>query len=224
MFSAARGLYSFDATLDISGEFTQYPVKGDLYLGVILPEGGTAVTWAADTALQHGFVPILEDIDLGTPARFSVSDLLQQPVEHTFTGAEPSGMYSVFALVVRAGADPTNNYNWVSAVMQPLMVNMTGMISNFPGQSSSPGYQPQDIAEAVVIFTAYEDIPLVTAKVGNLLLAGDVESLSGPVPEVIQMSEEGFMGGMQAGVPVKLYLMQSQDGDFYYPIGMEAVR
>lgn len=223
-FSAFPGLYSFDVSVNLSEEFTTFPIKGDLYLGVMLPGGGSTLTWSADSALQRGFVPILEDIDLGMPAHFSVSDLLGHAVEHSFTGAEPPGMYSVFALVVWAGADPTNNGNWISAVMQPLMVNVPAMISDNPSQSSSPAYQPQDIADAVVVFTAYEDIPLVTADVGNLLLVGEAASLSGPVPEVIQMSEEGFMGGMQAGVPVKLYLKQSQDGAFYYPVGMGAIR
>jgi hypothetical protein len=96
---------------------------GDLYFGVILPNG-TIYTWAGDAneaSLREGLTPIASNLDLRQELLFDLNATVGD-VQHVFTRDDPAGMYSVFALLVRAGANPTQENSWYEADMRPLIV------------------------------------------------------------------------------------------------------
>ncbi|MDR0779756.1 MAG: hypothetical protein LBF16_03550 [Pseudomonadales bacterium] len=200
--------YFFDAVVEVLDNAVQQ--KGDLYFGAISSDGVTAATWTS-AGLASGFTPIAKDIDVGTPRRFSVSNLLGKAPQYSFIPGTPAGMYLVFALIAKAGSNPTVPDNWLAGVMRPLMVGnvMASSVLSVPD-----GYRlmTEDEADAVVIFTPSRTIAMAAGQTDlDLMLEGTVQlvrPLSGPdVPKQIMILASTIMGSVvEAGVPVKILL------------------
>ncbi|MES2605479.1 MAG: hypothetical protein V4603_11115 [Pseudomonadota bacterium] len=115
--------HSLSANIRIPADALKIQV--DLYFGVIRPGGTGTTTWinaATGPALQTGMSPLLKGINMGTAATITTTELFGHDVEHVFTGKEPAGMYLLFALLVAAGADPSNTKTWLGVDMTPLFV------------------------------------------------------------------------------------------------------
>jgi hypothetical protein len=108
----------FDATVCRSNTL---PV--DVYFGVIIP-GGRTFTWnSALTSvpiLVEGLIPAAQNV---TTTFFHAAASLGGVPQHTFSSTHPLGLYSVFVLLVSAGANPADASRWFAASMSPLMVS-----------------------------------------------------------------------------------------------------
>lgn len=126
--------YSFDATISFPGAFFgDYPVKSDVYFGIIPPGKDSASTWVAEAgaqSLKSGLTPIAHSIEMSQNSTFSISGILGQSIQYSPKGDEPQGMYSVFALLVVSDTDPSDTLNWIGINMAPLFIREapTGLI------------------------------------------------------------------------------------------------
>jgi hypothetical protein len=115
--------YRLDAVVDVPGG---YLLKGDLYFGLILPGGGRILTLGTDggsLSLKEGLVPIAQGLDLAHKSTIKVSTILGKEVDVSFTGAEPQGMYLIFAVLMIAGTTPdlNNSNGWMDINIKPLV-------------------------------------------------------------------------------------------------------
>ncbi|WP_432745604.1 hypothetical protein ABXJ76_07335 [Methylobacter sp. G7] len=131
IFSAGIGqyfptsTYYFNATISFPGAFVGTPFKGDVYFGVIPPENNRSFTWVTDggvNSLKEGLIPIARDIGISQNSTFSLSSTLGQSIQYAFKNTESAGMYSIFALLVASGADPSVTRNWIGINMVPLVI------------------------------------------------------------------------------------------------------
>lgn len=123
--SALPTTYSFDASISFPGAFWGSPVKGDVYFGVIPPGKDRSLTWVADggaQSLKEGLTPIARGIEMTQNSTFNVSTTLGRSIQYAFKNTEPTGMYSVFALLVVSGTDPAVTQNWIGINMTPLFL------------------------------------------------------------------------------------------------------
>jgi hypothetical protein len=126
--------YSFNATISFPGAFFgDYPVKSDVYFGLIPPGKDGASTWVAEAgaqSLKGGLTPIAHGIEMSQNSTFSISGILGQSIQYSPKGGEPQGMYSVFALLVVSDTDPSDTRNWIGINMVPLFIREapTGLI------------------------------------------------------------------------------------------------
>lgn len=121
--SAGRSPYTISASVERFG--TIKGAKGDLYLGVILPQQKGVLTWYAMDgvpAISAEFKPLVSGIDLTDTSTFIVSSVLNRQIEFSFTGHEPAGLYLVFALLVGSGENPSDAQNWLGINIVPLVV------------------------------------------------------------------------------------------------------
>jgi hypothetical protein len=85
------------------------PVTADVYVGVLLPTGSILTSrFPVPQQLETGLVPLVRGVTIGTGSPGFISF-----VGHVFNGSEPSGLYTVFALLVTSDADPTDSRNWL---------------------------------------------------------------------------------------------------------------
>lgn len=95
----------------------------DVYLGVLMP-GGSVVSWIPGPAnapvLVGGWSPAGRGI---TAATLSGASLLGSDPQHLFTWGHPPGLHSVFVVLVRSGANPTDPAQWFGASMSPLVIS-----------------------------------------------------------------------------------------------------
>lgn len=115
--------YRLDAVVDVPGG---YLLKGDLYFGLILPGSGRILTLGTDggsLSLKEGLVPIAQGLDLAHKSTIKVSSILGKDVDVSFTGAEPQGMYLIFAILMIAGTTPdlNNSNGWLDINIKPLV-------------------------------------------------------------------------------------------------------
>ncbi|MDR0781996.1 MAG: hypothetical protein LBF16_15150 [Pseudomonadales bacterium] len=212
--------YLIDAEVEVLHEVPY--VKWDLYIGLILPGGSLSddsgiITWSADKSVHNNLTPIATRLDLSKRGRFSVSDIVKQPIEHSFTDVDPTGMYLVFALIVPEGADPAIPSSWQAAITRPLIVGEAKSVSIMV-------FHPAKPPDAVIIFTPRQTImPLVSAREKDLLLEGTIESISGPVPKAIMIPAYTVIRGVEAGIPLEMSLMKFPDKDAYYPVDVAEI-
>lgn len=117
--------YYFNATISFPGAFVGTPFKGDIYFGVIPPENNRSFTWVTDggvNSLKEGLTPIVRDVAMTQNSTFSLSSTLGQSIQYGFKNTESAGMYSIFALLVPSGADPSVTRNWIGINMVPLVI------------------------------------------------------------------------------------------------------
>lgn len=123
-FSASKqSSYTFDTSIQYQGGFL---LKTDLYFGILLPGKNKVLAWVNNgerVSLQDKMIPIAKSIDLKEKSVFNLSNVLGRNIQYTFTGAEPSGMYLIFTLLVVSGTDPANTQNWIGVNMSPLFFN-----------------------------------------------------------------------------------------------------
>ena len=124
-FSADRGgpAFSFHANVYIPPGSIN--VDGDLYFGVITPDGEVAYTWAKEGeefSLSKGMRPILKDIWLGEESAITTFDIVGHDLSYELPEQLAPGMYYVFALLVGAGMPPADPQNWIQVGMTPLVV------------------------------------------------------------------------------------------------------
>lgn len=113
--------YFFTATLDVPEGGPS--IAADVYFGLNTPGNETVLTWKKAPegfVLARGMTPVMRVENLHIPAKISVPDA--QGASYKFSGHEKAGMYTVFALLVGAGTDPSNPSNWVAVRMEPLFV------------------------------------------------------------------------------------------------------
>jgi hypothetical protein len=95
----------------------------DVYFGILIP-GGRILSWIPGTAngpeLVEGWSPAGRGI---TAAAISSAALLGSDPQHLFAWGYPLGLYSVFVVLVRAGADPNDASRWYGATMSPLVIS-----------------------------------------------------------------------------------------------------
>jgi len=95
----------------------------DVYFGVIIP-GGRVFSWIPGTAngpvLVEGLSPAGRGI---TAAAISGAGLLGSDPQNLFSASQPIGLYSLFVVLVRSGADASNPGNWFGAAMSPLIIS-----------------------------------------------------------------------------------------------------
>jgi len=93
----------------------------DVYLGVVAP-GGKVFTWVPT---QGGGGTLTEGMSAAarnmTSADFATPSVFGTDPRYTFTERDAPGLYSVFALLVPAGADPTDAQRWTWVNMVPLL-------------------------------------------------------------------------------------------------------
>jgi hypothetical protein len=121
--SAGKSPYTFSASVERFGGVEG--AKGDIYLGVILPQQKGVLTWhtmAGAPVISAGYNPLVSDIDLTETSIFTVPSVLNSQIEFSFTGQEPAGLYLVFALLVRSGENPSDAQNWLGINIAPLVV------------------------------------------------------------------------------------------------------
>jgi len=107
--------FRMDAIVSLDYEDSPSPV--DLYVGAILPDGRFA-SWVGD--------PRTPSVSIGTtPVPFLVNHTpedaaynLNQPLSLT----DPTGWYTLYGIIVPAGADPLDPNRWVSTSFYPLLV------------------------------------------------------------------------------------------------------
>jgi len=122
--------YFFNTTISFPGAFIGTAFKGDVYFGVIPPENNRSFTWVTDggvSSLKEGLTPIARDIEMTQNSTFSLSSTLGQSIQYAFKNTESAGMYSIFALLVASGADPSVSRNWIGVNMVPLVVQRSDM-------------------------------------------------------------------------------------------------
>jgi hypothetical protein len=112
--------YAFSAHIQMPAGSS--PVQADLYVGVIQPDG-VGLTWvnAGKPGLRRGTSPLLVGINLDNNSVLT-TDIPGREIAHSFTGKEPPGMYTVYALLVSAGATPAQSENWIGVDMKPLFI------------------------------------------------------------------------------------------------------
>lgn len=121
--SVGNSPFTFSASVERFG--ASAGSKGDLYLGVILPQQKGTLTWhliAGMPSISGGLNAIVSGIDLTDTSTFTVSSVLNSQIEFSFTGQEPPGLYLVFALLVKSGDDPSDTRNWLGINIAPLVV------------------------------------------------------------------------------------------------------
>jgi hypothetical protein len=95
----------------------------DVYVGILIP-GGRVFSWIPGPAnapvLVEGWSPAGRGI---TAAAISGASLLGSDPQHLFAWGHPLGLYSVFAVLVRSGADPNDPAQWYGATMSPLVIS-----------------------------------------------------------------------------------------------------
>ena len=106
---------------NVSRHYT-VPPPADMYFGVLTPDGRT-LSWrpvpANVATLQEGLFPAVQ----GTTAEVTDSyALLGGFPRFPLSASDPTGIYSVFVLVVPAGSDPRNPSIWTAAQMWPLVI------------------------------------------------------------------------------------------------------
>jgi hypothetical protein len=97
----------------------QDPVGVDVYLGALLPDLVTFLSFVEVTPGQLGVVFRTEPI----PYRANSFDAILVEFEHTFGGAEPVGIYFTYAAVIVAGSDPFLPENQLSLAIKPFGFN-----------------------------------------------------------------------------------------------------
>jgi hypothetical protein len=98
---------------------------GDVYVGILEPKSERVWTWAVsdgEARLTPGMVPILEDVPLRQPQAIRPAGIVKSALTYTFTGEEQPGLYLVFVMMMKAGADPGPTSNGVLIRMEPLFV------------------------------------------------------------------------------------------------------
>jgi hypothetical protein len=217
--SASSIPFGFDAAVTF---FDQGPPgKADLYYGVIAPSGDviSLVPGKTDAIPELGMVPLATDLDTSKAANLSVGTLVGQRLQYTFTGNEQFGVYSVFALLVKAGGDPAATQNWLTVDMKPLIVTPGAPVPNVAGGTSLlTGTPLEQYADALITFTPSQDTQLISTE--DQVLVGSVVSVWGPVPNTIIIPAHTLIRALQTGVPVDMYLMLSPDGNSYRPIAI----
>jgi hypothetical protein len=222
--------YYFNATLRVASEGfwlpcndvascpPPSPLKGDLYFGVITPNG-VAFSWVLDgdgdeVNPRQGMIPVATNLDLSKALLVDVTKEVGEML-HAFTPNSPLGMYSIFALLVKAENDPRNPSNWLEAEMRPLIVTPYAgpLIDVIIEEPAGPLPHP----DAIVKFTPHKNISMAAGE-EPIVLEGTIESIEGAVVDVIILPANVFTGGLTAGIPVTLYLMKFLDQEAYYPI------
>jgi len=102
----------------VSLEYGDFPHRVDLYVGAILPDGRFA-SWVGDPAqpsLATGGTPQPFLVNV-IPAEASYSLTVQQ-----FSGGDPTGWYTLYGIIVPAGAPPLDPGRWLSTSFSPLLV------------------------------------------------------------------------------------------------------
>jgi len=125
VFSAERKRdpYAFGAAIEILPSAPD--IKGDLYFGLLSPNGRHAFTWSnqdGEYVLVQGMKPFVEDINLAAPSSFTTSEIVGGDVKHALTENDPAGLYFVFALLVSANTSPSDTKNWIEIGLTPLLV------------------------------------------------------------------------------------------------------
>jgi hypothetical protein len=103
-----------------------WPNGADIYFGVMLTGGTDVYTWSHNSAgpkntLNKGWVPYARSVPpVGT---FVITDPsgLNTPM-YSLSGNEPPGLYQLFLLLVKPGADPSDTTQWNKLAMHPFLV------------------------------------------------------------------------------------------------------
>jgi hypothetical protein len=98
--------------------------NADLYFGMLTPDK-IAYTWlrqGGSYVLTKGMHPVRAGVSLASAATLNIAQMdgLGEPI-YIATDV-PSGMYFVFAMVVRAGTTPGDPSNWMAVEMKPLVI------------------------------------------------------------------------------------------------------
>jgi hypothetical protein len=101
------------------------PPKADFYFGVIAPDGNVySLTPGTNTNPLKGLVPIATNVDLSKARTLDLSESVGS-ISYSFGYDDATKMYTVFALLVIAGANPADAPTWLEAEMKPLIVQPT---------------------------------------------------------------------------------------------------
>jgi hypothetical protein len=114
--------YSFNAGIhSLPGTAQQ---TADIYFGAMTP-GDSIFTWVENgngPTLVTGLQPLLTAIPLSGGLETSIGHIRGRDLKYRFTGSQPKGMYTIFAIVVISGREASNPDNWVGVSMAPLFV------------------------------------------------------------------------------------------------------
>ncbi|MBG9389340.1 hypothetical protein [Caenimonas aquaedulcis] len=99
-----------------------YATPADMYFGVLTPDGRT-LSWRPVpgnvATLQEGLFPVVQATTAEVTDSYS---LLGGFPRFPLSSSDPTGIYSVFVLVVPAGSDPRNASLWTAAQMWPVVI------------------------------------------------------------------------------------------------------
>jgi hypothetical protein len=113
---------AFGASIEFPG--SGFIPDGDLYVGLMRPDG-TVYTWTnanGKPLLAKGMQPVVRGMDLGAKYAFNLAEVFGQDPRYVFSGDEPHGMYTLFAVIVAGGGAPANKLSWYAVDMAPLFV------------------------------------------------------------------------------------------------------
>ena len=103
-----------------------WPNGADVYFGVMLTGGSDVYTWSRNSAgpkntLNKGWVPYARAVP--PVGIFSVTDTsgFNSPT-YSLSGSETPGLYMLFLLLVKPGADPSDTTQWNKVAMHPFLV------------------------------------------------------------------------------------------------------
>ena len=107
--------FRMDAILSL--DYDDHPGPIDVYVGAILPDGRFA-SWVGDPRepslrISAAPVPFLANL---TPVDATYN------LNVRFSSTDPQGWYTLFGIIVPAGADPLDPDRWLSTSFYPLLV------------------------------------------------------------------------------------------------------
>ena len=117
--------YIFSGAVSWPEHGVLYPQGADVYFGVLLPGGTSVRSWAPVNGVitqVPGFTPFARGISNSALFQPFADSNARKPISHIFDGTEPKGLYFVFLILVRPGADPNDSRQWGQVATQPFVV------------------------------------------------------------------------------------------------------
>lgn len=188
----------------------------DIYFGVKVPETSELYTWYNDTngntVFGKGYIPLIQNTLNGK--------LLLSATPHTFTDEDAQGMYSIFVIIVKNGYNPSNPENWYH--MQGTQFYYYDQ-ENSDSVASSPGVNPDEYADVIVIFDPAVDIDLSPTPYKTEIIGDIVTTIKGKIDGKIFQPPNSWIRSLTANELVRMNLIKHPEENYYYPIYITGV-
>lgn len=102
-----------------------YTKGADVYFGILLPGGASVMSWTIQngvTTLVPGYVPFARAIPNTVVFQAFDNNKWGAPINYTFSGSEPKGLYFVYLILTAPGADPNDSRQWRQVSTHPFVV------------------------------------------------------------------------------------------------------